>query len=83
MPKVLTFSLTDPAGTSTYSFEEGMTWEQWVNSEYNTIGAYANFDGIWVGYNASLYFICDYDTGLIVSAGDDIVPEKTYYYQIW
>ena len=26
------------AGT-TYHAEEGMTWEQWVNSDYNTIGA--------------------------------------------
>lgn len=82
LPKVLTFSLTDPAGTSTYSFEEGMTWEQWVNSEYNTIGAYVNSDSIWVNYNASFYCICDYDTGFIVSAGYDIVPENTYYLQL-
>ena len=25
-----------------YEYEQGMTWEEWVNSEYNTINAYVN-----------------------------------------
>lgn len=32
----------------TYQAEEGMTWEEWVVSDYNTIGAYIeNGDAIW------------------------------------
>ena len=37
IPQVTLISFTI-AGTS-YQAEEGMTWEQWVNSDYNTIGA--------------------------------------------
>lgn len=34
-----------------YQAEEGMTWAQWLNSDYNTDGYYVSAeDGIWHGY---------------------------------
>lgn len=33
--------ITFTIGTVTYQAEEGMTWEEWCNSEYNTDGYYA------------------------------------------
>lgn len=32
-----------------YQAEEGMTWEEWVDSEYNVIGAFIYYDLIFVG----------------------------------
>ena len=44
----------------TIKYEEGMTWEEWCNSEYNTFGAY--MDAVYVNFDfdgeiANLYFI--------------------------
>lgn len=33
----------------TYEYEQGMTWEEWVNSEYNTINARVNGEYIYLG----------------------------------
>lgn len=35
-------------GNGTYQAEEGMTWEQWVNSSYNTIDASIYDNRIWL-----------------------------------
>lgn len=82
MPKILTFSLIDPISTSSYDFEEGMTWEKWVKSKYNTIGAYVDNGGIKVDYYESYYWIMEYDSGFMVSPSDVIDSEKTYNSQI-
>lgn len=39
--RIITFTI---AGT-TYSADEGMTWGEWVESAYNTVGAYVHSDG--------------------------------------
>jgi hypothetical protein len=36
---------------SEYQAEEGMTWEEWVNSEYNTINAYEDGSGHYIEAN--------------------------------
>ena len=76
-----------------YTADEGMTWDEWVNSKYNTIDAYTNYDGddyIAVGdtiYISELYGNVPY---LYVSARSDyatydiheddmIVSGKDYY----
>ena len=38
--KVLTNLITFYIDNTQYQAEEGMTWEEWVNSEYNTDGFY-------------------------------------------
>lgn len=53
-----------------YQAEEGMTWERWVDSDYNTINAYvddgfiyagdiANSRRIWVSYDGGNLVYCD------------------------
>ena len=32
---LIEFTITDYRETITYQSEEGMTWEEWVNSDYN------------------------------------------------
>ena len=40
---LISFSIVDAReNTKTYNAEEGMTWEEWVNSEYNTAGYIIN-----------------------------------------
>lgn len=36
--RIITFTI----GSTVLSAEEGMTWQQWVDSDYNTIGAFVN-----------------------------------------
>jgi hypothetical protein len=36
-------------GTTTYQAESGMTWFEWVNSEYNTAGATISGNYIYIG----------------------------------
>ena len=43
----------------TIKYEEGMTWEQWVESEYNTIGAIFHGSNILVGENKVIYGTSD------------------------
>lgn len=66
--KLITFTI---AGT-TYQAINGMTWGEWVNSEYNT-------GGFSISNNAVLkdgYMIQDSD----YTRGTDIIdPSKTYY----
>ena len=64
-----------------YYFESGMTWQEWIDSDYNTDGftsAYSNSvgawgeyvldgDGEWVDYNYSSYVLV---TDQIVANGD-------------
>lgn len=45
--KLITFTID---GT-TYQAMNGMTWGEWVNSEYNTIGAYISNDFIMTNRN--------------------------------
>ena len=49
-PKILTFSTPN----NTYSYEEGMTWEEWLNSEYNTDNSWYD-QGICFGSGGSTF----------------------------
>lgn len=51
-PKEFTFTIyewfTTEKVLGTYTAVEGMTWEQWVESDYNTEGGYIDEDHGWV-----------------------------------
>ena len=51
-----------------YEYEQGMTWEEWVNSEYNTINAYINGEYICLG---------DFMTTLKFQNGNQINKDDT------
>ena len=37
---------------SLFGAEEGMTWGEWVNSSYNTIGVYLDGEGVFCNYSS-------------------------------
>lgn len=42
-PTIITFTI----GSASYQAEEGMTWEQWCSSSYNTAGYYVSGSSIY------------------------------------
>ena len=62
-PTVINFTIS---GGTPYQAEEGMTWEQWVNSEYNTGGYYVSGSIIYAN-----------SVTWIVNNSSDNVPEKS------
>lgn len=61
-------------GTS-YQAEEGMTWEQWANSSYNTAGAYAT----GLNYSINGKWIADARNGGAVLHQDAIKANREYF----
>ena len=74
----------------TIEFKDGMTWGEWINSDYNTINGYV--------YNTNIVTIKDSDGSLghvfnnstddyydynYVRKNDKIVANKTYYINYW
>lgn len=49
IPRIINFTID---GTS-YSAKYGMTWGEWVESEYNTGGFWANIDHVSVGHGTT------------------------------
>lgn len=58
---------------TTYQAEEGMTWEQWCNSSYNTDGYYVREDGVITN---NVYFVST--SAGHVSSTDTIVSDYSY-----
>ena len=67
--KLITFTID---GT-TYQAIKGMTWGEWVNSEYNTGGFYAELDKKIYVYNSGNTYISG------VQATDIIIANSTYF----
>ena len=63
----------------TYQYEDGMTWEAWVNSSYNTIGARIDSkDYLRMGSGSGEKHIAKMSDGKIVSSFDYILQEEYY-----
>lgn len=79
---IISFSI----GDSTYSALQGMTWSEWMNSEYNTAGDAIEVDGTSVWYydpNLISYLIYDSvvddpDLDEYVHTYQIIVPNRVY-----
>lgn len=64
-------------GSVTYQAEEGMTWAEWVNSEYNTAGYFVNTPTIIrSGGGAGTYYVNNGSTERIASL--EIAANGTY-----
>lgn len=76
----ITFYLdTMPMGDFyTLTAREGMTWRDWVASDYNTIGVvlYEFGDFFFVDWSGAV--VCDYWTGSAIKHTDKIISEETY-----
>lgn len=84
---LITFTLTTEGGVEldfgpfTYQAEEGMTWEEFINSEYNTDGKiYMREDTIYFKENDEYYdfIIRDRITLMSISPTDTIINGQTY-----
>ena len=73
--KVLTNLITFKIIEIEYQAEEGMTWEEWVNSEYNTDGCYCADDLVWHNSGNNIYL-----SGPCRPKGI-IINNTLYYYQ--
>lgn len=79
-PNLMEFTITDydSGNTMIYYAEDGMTWYDWINSEYNTstYGTYCNlpdsFVALFDGSTNGGFVISDVD-------GSDLIVEKTDY----
>ena len=79
---LITFTVID----KDYQAEEGMTWNQWLNSEYNTINAYEDNYGHYIEASAFLgeyvdgIYIISYQDGTPVLLDDIIINNHNYTY---
>ena len=73
---LITFTIEN----ETYNAIQGMTWGEWVNSEYNTIGITINEYNSCVEYD--IYNVATQDTLFIQYASDFIIENQNYIYYI-
>ena len=66
------------AGTS-YQAEEGMTWEQWVNSSYNTGGFYVIDGSTYVFFSDRSKVSTEGFAGGSADKSETIVANGSYY----
>lgn len=68
---------TSNGGTykNTYYTDPGMTWAEWIDSGYNSLGFENVYDGVWYATNNA--YVCNSD-GTQVNSSDKIVEGATY-----
>ena len=62
-----------------YQYEVGMTWETWVNSPYNTLGAYIETDSIYIGIGCSSKVISSDGSYSRTIKRDNYIIQNEYY----
>ena len=84
--KIITFSILNGYGNETsLTAREGMTWEEWCDSSYNTVGmTYKKHTGdvIITEELTEYYLYKDMGEGSQVFKEDVITSGTTYYYAI-
>lgn len=79
---IITEQITFTINDTSYQAEEGMTWKDWVNSEYNTDGYFYNgfsddYDPIWSPDGTEVVYISNPSVTLIFSR-EFIIPQGNY-----
>ena len=75
-PAIITFTVAYTYGNVEYQAEEGMTWQQWCESSYNTAGFYV-YANQSILFNNGGDFMVNY-SGSGVMPSDTIVANATY-----
>ena len=82
--KLIEFSVTTANGKQTYYAESNMTWEQWINSEYNTEGYICNDGKIYHPSRDDLYIVysstIDGETKKIAIYDTDVIDQSENYF---
>ena len=76
-PKLITFIVKYTEEVS-YQAEEGMTWEEWINSDYNT-GGFDSPVGVLIYKDDDDWVAYDPDSSSCPESSDIIIPNYTYY----
>jgi hypothetical protein len=80
--KLISFTIN---GTS-YQAEEGMTWDEWVESEYNTSNFVINSDnriGYYPGLGDFKAVSTDGSSSGVVTANTEITADNTYQWYVF
>lgn len=72
--------ITFAIGGTTYQAEEGMTWADWVDSEYNTINAHTSIDGTGCTIGGTAFGIYADSERSINVVSTDIITNNAIYY---
>lgn len=72
IPKIITFFFND----SEYTAKEGMTWEAFVNSEYNTLGLYISYNVLYAPGRYRIYNTKDFYND--IKPTDIIIDNESY-----
>ena len=75
---LITFSINGVA----YQFEEGMTWEEWSNSNYNTLGDTLDSDGTLKILGSEGGFI-SIGPGITYVQADEYIVSDASYFTTW
>lgn len=79
-PPIITLTISGSYGTS-FQFEEGMTWEEWINSDYNTISAYISYETIKYMSGSSTECTITKEDNTSVTSTDLIIADYNYGYE--
>ena len=80
--QVFNFEITSEYYEHVYSAqsEEGMTWEEWVNSDYNTLDVHIDGDVVWIHQVAGVNNADECTVFIIQQANpSDIINSETQY----
>lgn len=58
---LITFTIELNSTVETFTAEEGMTWSEWMDSSYNTMGFYSNWSQVSYGQGADVVFVLNSD----------------------
>lgn len=78
-PVLFTFVFNDYGNIKTFQAENGMTWDEWADSKYNTVD-YIQRAGGYIHCGGES-FICNEEDNIStrVLGSEQIIPNKTYY----
>lgn len=82
IPPTFTVKHTTTGEITTFELKKGMTWAEWCDSEYNTVG-YSYYDTVIYGGNLSAYIYEDYSNGIMARPTDTIMADHEYYLNQW
>lgn len=77
-----TFTIKGDASSTVYEFNQGMTWEEWVNSDYNTDGYWIFSSSLVESQNESYIVTYEENDNVLnspVRPSDFITANTTYY----
>ena len=62
---LITFTIEHNGTVETLTAEEGMTWSEWMDSSYNTMGFYSKWTQVAHGQGADIVFVRDSNDGSV------------------